>query len=106
MFSRRNVKSDRSVAAKAAVADHHDAVQRQAWLGAVPGDEFFNRIFIRPPRRGRGQGVEHHGLGMIEIGQPEYCAAVSGFGLLWDHAGGLLCRSTELTHDVRLGSGE
>ena len=37
-----------------AVADHHDTVQRHAWFRTIPGDEFFNRIFIRPPRRGRG----------------------------------------------------
>src|SRR3974390_1076423 len=86
-----------------AVADHNDAVQRQAWLGAVPGNELFNRIFMRPPRRGRSQGVEHCGLGMIEIGEPKHCAGVPDFGFLWSHAGGLLCRSTELTHDLRLG---
>src|SRR5580700_11500941 len=86
-----------------AVADHHDAVQRQAWLGAVPGNELLNGIFIRPPRCRRSQGVEHCGLGMIQIGEPEHCAVELRFALLWDHAGGLLCRSTELTHDLRPG---
>src|SRR5664279_4449652 len=86
-----------------AVADHHDAVQRQAWLGAVPGNELFNRIFIGPPRCGRSQGVEYCGLGMIQIREPKHRAAELGFALFWDHAGGLLCRSTELTHDWRLG---
>src|SRR5208283_5846190 len=87
-----------------AVADHHDAVQCQAWLGAVPSNELFNRICIRPPRFGRSQGAEHCGLGMIQIGEPEDCAVQLGFALFWDHAGGLLCRSTKLTHDLRLGS--
>src|SRR5450755_2433599 len=93
----------RATAKVYAVADHHDAVQRQARLGAVPSNELFNRISIRPPRFGRSQGVEHCGLGMIQIGEPKHCAVELSFALLWDHAGGLLCRSTELTHDWRLG---
>ena len=45
-------------------------------------------------------GIEHCSLGMIEVGEPKHCAAELEIALLRDHAGGLLCRSTELTHDL------
>ena len=39
---------------------------------------------------------------MIKIGEPKHCAAELEFALFRDHAGGLQCRSTELTHDFGL----
>jgi hypothetical protein len=71
------------------VTSHDDAVESQAWLRTVPGDKFFNRMFVGPPRRERGQAVEHCGLGMIEVGEPKRRAAVLGFGLIRSDACGL-----------------
>src|SRR5271166_124419 len=39
---------------------------------------------------------------MIKIGEPKDCTADLEIALLRDHAGGLLRRSTELTHDLCL----
>ena len=55
---------------------------------------------VGPPRRERGQGVEHCGLGVIEIGEAKHRTAVPGFGFLRIHAGGLPCRSMELPHNL------
>ena len=52
------------------VTSHHDAVERQARFGTIPGDELFDCILVGPARSERGQAVETADL--------EYCAKGTG----------------------------
>ena len=66
-----------------AIAHHHDPVESQPWLGAIPGDELIDGILIDAARSWRAETVENGGFAVIEIRQAEYSATVirsnSGF---------------------------
>ena len=49
----------------------HGAVECEARLRAVPGDELANRVLVGPLAAGGRQAVEDCGLGVFEIGQGE-----------------------------------
>jgi hypothetical protein len=52
------------------VANDHDSVEREAGLGAVPGDELVNGVLIHAARGWRTEAVEHGQFAMIQIRQP------------------------------------
>jgi len=42
-----------------AVANNHDAVEREAGFGTVPGDELVDGVLVHTARGWRAQAVEH-----------------------------------------------
>ncbi len=59
-----------------AVANDHDAIEGQPWLGAVPGDELIDGVLVNAARAWRAEAVEHCQFAMIQIRQPKHSATV------------------------------
>ncbi len=51
-----------------AIAGDHNLVERQAWLGAVPLNEFIDRVSISALRLGRAKAIQHRRFAVVEIG--------------------------------------
>ena len=49
------------------VPEHHGAVESEARLRAVPGDELTNRVVVGPLAAGGCQTVQHRRLGLFEV---------------------------------------
>jgi hypothetical protein len=60
------------------VPEHDGAVEREAGLRTVPGDELANRVVVGSLAAGRRQAVQYCGLGVFEIREgPEPAWAAS-----------------------------
>jgi hypothetical protein len=59
-----------------AVANDGDAIEGEAWLGAIPGDKLIDRVLVHSARGGRAEAVEHCQFAMIQIRQPKHSATV------------------------------
>jgi hypothetical protein len=73
-----------------AIAHHHDAVEGQPRLGAIPGDELVDGVLVHSTRSWRAEAVKNGGLAVIQIWQAEYSATVIRLNLLLAHSDGLL----------------
>ncbi len=59
-----------------AVADYHDAVEREARFGTVTGDELIDGVLLHAARGWRSEAVEHRPLTMIQIRQSKQPATI------------------------------
>jgi len=75
-----------------AVANDHDAVEGQAGLGAVPGDELVNGVLVHTARGWRAEAIEHGQLAVIQIRQAKHPAMVIRLDSQFAHGDGLPCR--------------
>src|SRR5713226_300694 len=75
-----------------AVADDDDAVEGQPRLGAVPGDELVDGVFVHASRGGGAEAVEHRQFAMIQIWKPKHSATVIRLDSVFAHGDGLPCR--------------
>ena len=93
-----------------AVANDHDAVESQSRLGAVPGDELVDGVFVHAARGRRAEAVEHGQFAMIQIRQSKHPATVIRLDSLFAHGDGLPCRRIGTTADrpgsASLGRGD
>src|SRR5450755_2686424 len=76
-----------------AVAHDYNPVQCEPRLGAVPGNELIDGVFIDAARGWRAEAVEHRQSAMIQIRQPKHSATVVRLDSLFAHSDGLPCRS-------------
>jgi hypothetical protein len=52
-----------------AVPQHHDSIEREPWLRAVPADELVDRVGVRPLTADRRETVQAGRLGVFEVGK-------------------------------------
>jgi hypothetical protein len=76
-----------------------DAVEREAWFGAVPGDELVDAILVHTARSRRAEAVEHGPLTMIQVRQSKQTATIIRLDSLFAHSDGLPCRRISGIHE-------
>jgi hypothetical protein len=54
-------------------ADNHNLVERQARLGAVPLNEFIDRVSISALRLGRAKAIQDRRFAVVQIREAELC---------------------------------
>ena len=70
-------------------SQNYSPIQCESRFGTIPSDELLHREFIVSPRTRRTQAVQHGGLRLIEIRQPQYDLAAGRFSVPLAHIGGL-----------------
>src|SRR5664280_865687 len=56
-----------------AITGDHNLVERQAWLGAVPLNEFIDRVSISALRLGRAKAIQDRRFAVVQIREAELC---------------------------------
>ncbi len=72
-----------------AIAHDDDAIEGEAGLGAVPGDELVDGVLVDSARSWRAEAVEHRRFAMIQIRQAKHSATVIRLDPLFAHSDGL-----------------
>jgi hypothetical protein len=62
-----------------AITGDHNLVERQAWLGAVPLDEFINCVSISALRLGRAKAIQDRRFAVVQIREIELCFRLHQF---------------------------
>ena len=80
-----------------AVANDYDAIEGQSGLGAVPGDELVDGVFVDAARSWRAEAIENCRFTMIQVWQAEHSATIVRLDSRFAHDDGLQCRSSRNT---------
>src|SRR5215469_11348149 len=72
-----------------AVADDHNPVERQPWLGAKPSDELVNGELVDATRGWRAEAIEYCQLAVVQVRQSKNSAPIVWFCSVCTHANGL-----------------
>src|ERR1035441_8676624 len=56
-----------------AITGDHNLVERQAWFGAVPLNEFIDRVSISALRLGRAKAIQDRRFAVVQIREAELC---------------------------------
>src|ERR1700690_3504238 len=70
---------------KHAVANHDDAIESQAGLRAVPGNELLDGVLVDAAGTRRSETVQYRQFGVIQVWQPKHGTTIVRLGLAFSH---------------------